>query len=607
MNRVIKEKSDPNIVLKNILVTYQNPLKNKFHQGYISSMKYSAKSDDSVSRININTSMVIKSLAFNTEKGSYLKDKTFSGNFNLLFDKRKKDLSLENIKIYLDKHPFVLKGFFSMDKTSPMFNLSVRAVRINFDKLVSFLTPPVQKKIGIYVFRKPIDFQINLSGKTSYKYIPLVKAVLDCRNNVISMPKSEFSNCNFTAILTNEIDPNKLRNDENTLIQINKFSGKWENIPIVSRSIKISNLKSPFLECDISSNVDLASLNKLTGSSTLQFIKGSGAVNVVFKGPVSGRDSMVSNLNGGITIKDAAIKYLPRNFLLSGCNGSLQFKNNDLFVNKFNATVGETTLQMNGDAKNFLSMLNISPEKLVLHWRIFSDHFQLNDFKQFLTKPKSSAGADKAQFKNAASRIDKMFTDGNVYINLLTPRMDYKKFTATDVQAELVLKPAEIALEKVFFHHARGSMNIRGSMKDGMKSNPLVLHTTMKDMDIPMLFTSFGNFGQDALTSTNLKGRLSAEILFNTAITNTAELVNEGSSGTIDFLLQNGELNNFEPIQKVSEKVFKKQDFSAIRFADLKNRLEVNGTTFIIDQMEIRSSAITLFVQECTTLKRELI
>ena len=63
----------------------------------------------------------------------------------------------------------------------------------------------------------------------------------------------------------------------------------------------------------------------------------------------------------------------------------------------------------------------------------------------------------------------------------------------------------------------------------------------------------------------------------------------------MEFLLENGELNNFEPLIEVSKKAFRKQDFAQIKFADLKNRLDISGTTFIVNPMEIRSICVYAF------------
>jgi hypothetical protein len=302
----------------------------------------------------------------------------------------------------------------------------------------------------------------------------------------------------------------------------------------------------------------------------------------------------------------ASIKYVPHNVLLSNCDGTLKFVDNDLFVNKLNAGVGKTKLLMNGSAKNFLSLLNVSPEKMILKWEINSPQLHLEDFKPLLSSSSSSKNGHqgKGTIARTSSKIDKMFSDGDMYINLDAPAMDYKTFHATDVKADVIFKEKEVRLEQVYFNHADGSMNVKGLLTNGVQKNPVMLNVNMQKMDIPKLFTAFNNFGQDAVTNKNLKGRLTAIVHYNTSITDKAEVVSADSDGSIEFLLEGGELNNFEPLQEVGKKAFKKQDFSQIRFADLRNRLDVKGTAFIINSMDIRSTALNFSVEGVYDMKK---
>src|SRR5690606_1653701 len=64
-----------------------------------------------------------------------------------------------------------------------------------------------------------------------------------------------------------------------------------------------------------------------------------------------------------------------------------------------------------------------------------------------------------------------------------------------------------------------------------------------------------------------------------------------------NFVLENGELNNFAPLMEIGEKAFKKQDFSQVSFAELKNILDVKGTAFIVNPMDIRSTALNFSVE----------
>lgn len=595
----------PDLLMRHMTINYEAPERNKHYHALVRSLRCNNKEKKDRLEFDIKMSLLVKNLSFNTVKGAYLKEKLVDGNFELVYLPSSKEIVLDNIRLDLDDHPFYFTGKFSTDKTAADFDLTIRSNNILYRTATSFLTEKLQKKLNQYSLTKPIAFTVKLSGKTARQSVPAINVEMEVKNNEVITPRGAFDNCSFTGVYSNEKFKGKPRTDENSILQFSDFRGRWENIVISSKKILISDLIHPFLECDIASDVDMKSLNSLTGSSTIQFERGKTNINVVFKGPVAGNDSIASNINGTVDIFDASVRYLPRNFLLSSFNGSLRFNDNDLVVKKITATTGKTKLDMNGSARNFLSLLNVSPEKLLLTWNISSPALHLEDFKSFLSKaPSKKSERKEAKFQAAASKIDKMFSDGDMIIRLESPVMDYKTFRATDVTASVLMKPLEITFEKVQLKHANGSMEVSGSLKNGEQYNPVTLKTVMRDIDVPLLFTAFDNFGQDAVTYKNLKGRLSANINFNTAVNNNAKLISDASEGSIHFLLENGELNNFEPLLEISRKAFKKQDFSQIRFADVKNRLEVKGTTFIVNTMDIRSTALNFVVEGIYDVKK---
>jgi hypothetical protein len=80
-------------------------------------------------------------------------------------------------------------------------------------------------------------------------------------------------------------------------------------------------------------------------------------------------------------------------------------------------------------------------------------------------------------------------------------------------------------------------------------------------------------------------------------LTGKARIAPNSLKGTIDFTLREGELIDFGPMEKIHEKVLKKRDLSQIRFAELKNQLDVDSTTITFHRMEIRSTAFTLYAE----------
>lgn len=595
----------PDLVLQSVLINYINPKRKKHYHAIVRSLKCRTVNKKESMLFHISMNLWVKNISFNTIQGAYLKEKHVDGNFDLVYKPKSKDVFANHVKLNLGGHPFYFHGQFNTDKNNGDFTLDIATKKAKYSDATSFLTERLQKKLNDYSMLNPIDFEVKIAGKTNDQSIPLVIATMTVKNNKVITPKGVFENCSFNGVYSDERIKGKKRVDENSYMQFRNFTGTYENIVIKSKNILISNLVTPFLECDVQSNVDMESLNTLAGSSTIQFAKGKMSVNILYKGSVMGKDSIAANINGTIRFNNVSLKYLPRNFQLSDCDGLLKFMNNDLFVDKLTARAGKTKLVMNGSAKNFLSMLDVSPEKLVLDWKITSPVLHIDDFKGFLSKPASKKLEKKeARFTATASKVDKMFSDGDMYINLETPLMEYKTFTATDVKANVILKPTEINFQKVELKHAKGSMEVTGSLRNGETYNPVTLRAVLRNMDVPLLFTAFQNFGQDAVTNKNLKGKLSANINFNAAINNNADLMNKDSEGTIYFLLEDGELNNFEPLLEISRKAFKKQDFSQIRFANLKNKLDVKGTSFIVNPMDIRSTALNFSVEGVYDFKK---
>ena len=507
--------------------------------------------------------------------------------------------------MYLDEHPYNFSGKFNLDNSNAAFFLDIQSNEVNYASATALLNEPVQKVMKPYSVMNPIDLTVKLVGFTNTNDAPLVDVKMAVRDNKVTTPQGIFENCSFNGQYSNEYVKGKERGDPNSFLLFKDFTGRWENINFKSDTIRISNLITFYLECDVASEVDMKTLSKLADSKTFSFEGGKTSFDIDFKGPIIG-DSLASSINGFIKINNASIRYNPRSMLLSDFNADLKFVNNDLFVSKVNASVGKTKLKMSGSAANFLSMLNVSPEKAVLKWKISSPQLFLDDFKSLLSSASKSDKGEKKEstIAQTSSRIDKMFSDGDMYISMETPVMTYKTFRATDVKMDVVFTPTEIKMDRVALAHAGGTMSIQGAMKNGAEKNPITMHVYMQDMDIPQLFTAFNNFGQDAVTNKNLKGNISANVQYSTSITNKADLVTQDNNGTVDFLLKNGELNDFAPLEEISQKAFKKQDFSNIKFADLKNRLDVKGTAFIINSMDIRSTAINLAVEGVYDFKK---
>lgn len=596
-----KEKSErvyPGFSFRNFQFVMENPERNKLYHFSMDDVECTINEKKEILRIEVDADMIVKNLAFNTDKGSYLENKSLTGRFDLIYHKEKKLLSFKDIKLRLDNHPYIFTGNFNLDSTSRAFDLLIGTNNIQFQKAAGILPFALSKKLVVYEMIQPVSIKASIQGTMRFQSKPQVLVVMNTQNNTLNTPMGQFANATFNSTFTNAFIEGQPNIDENSAVIFQNFSAVFENIPLKSKQIRISNLKQPYLEFDVQSDFQLAALNELTGTSSLKFEKGTSSLDLKFKGPATGGDTINSSMNGALIIRDAAITYSPRGVTMTNCNGTVRFAGNDVFVEKLNTIIGNTSLLMNGTAKNVLSKLDSIPEEMSLSWHIYSPEMHLSDFKTFLKRPSAKkATSQKAKFARTGGMIDKLFTEGDIALNIETPKMIYKKFIASNVNADVLLSTYKMALRNVLLGHAGGTLQFNGTVINGGNTNSVAINTNLTKINIPELLSAFNDFGQDAVTSKNLKGLLSATIELSTVINDQAEVVGDNTKGVINFLLEKGQLINFEPVEKIGSTAFKKQNFSDIKFADLKNSLEVDGSAFIINKMEIRSSAITLFIQ----------
>ena len=125
----------------------------------------------------------------------------------------------------------------------------------------------------------------------------------------------------------------------------------------------------------------------------------------------------------------------------------------------------------------------------------------------------------------------------------------------------------------------------------------------MDNVDVNKVFAAFNNFGQDGITAQNIEGKLNAKVNATVDLDNDGKAYPNSIESMVDFSLKNGALNNFEPVKKIQSFIFKKRDFENIRFAELKDRLEISNQEIKINRMEIESTVISMYVEGIYSMK----
>jgi hypothetical protein len=594
------------IVLNNVELIEDNREKNKLHDIVVNELKLDLEDKDtSTFLFSAKANMLVKSLAFNLEKGSFIKGKTFRGTFDLRYDKQLKQLQFDSINVRLDDHPFNLTARFDMAGNDRQFRLRLHTQSILYGFTRSLLPDKISAALAIAEGDRPLDITADLNGPLRGGD-PVITVSFDTKNTHLKTPYIDFDNASFKGFYTNEVIAGLPRKDPNSKIVITSFSASWHGLPVTSDQIEIMNLWQPVLTCDLHSSFSLPTFNDIIGSRSIELTSGDGVADITYKGPLEKNNSINSFLNGFISFKNGTVLYRPRDVELKNVNGRITFKSSDVFVENLQCNVLGNKIVMEGTALNLLSLINAEPDKVSLDWKVYSPSLDLNSFTYLLKARKKIVAKVKAKknLGNIADKIDGIIDRGNWIVNLKADRLIYKKFTATNTLAKVSMLQDRYIINNVSMDHAGGRMELSGSLVAQSDNRHLAkVNVAFQNVDVSNTFEEFNNFGQDGLTSQEISGKLTAKIESSLEIDDDAKFYPGSLESVVDFSLKNGTLTNYEPVKKLQNFLFKNRDFDNIRFAELKDRLEVKDREVKINRMEIQSSVMSMFVEGLYSLK----
>lgn len=556
--------------------------------------------DDNTFLFSTEADLVVNSLAFNLERGSFIKGKKFRGDFELKYDKKIKQLQFDNADIKLDNQLFKMTARFDMAGPNRQFSLNLTTKKILYQFARSLVTERISKALTIADLNKPLDVSASIKGPLKGGD-PLVMVNFSTKGALLKTPFIDFENASFKGKFTNEVVAGLSRKDPNSRIIISDFSASWKDLPVTSNKIEIMNLSEPLLTCDLHSNFSLTTFNDIIGSNTLQLRSGTGSANINYKGPVAKNNNTNSFVNGFINFKNGTVLYTPRDVELKNVNGRLVFRSSDVFVENLQCDVLNSKIIMNGTALNLLTLIDAEPNKVNLDWNIYTPLLNLDAFT-FLLKARKKVVTvqtnSKSKLVNIASKVDKVLDQGKVVVNLKATRLAYKKFHAVNAVANISLLQDRYLINKVSMEHAGGRMDLSGSMiANAANRHDTKVNVALQNVDVSKTLEAFSNFGQDGLTAQSIAGKLTARVDASLAVDNEGKAYPNSLTGIIDFSLKEGALNNYEPVKKMQNFLFKNRNFDNIRFAELKNRFEIKNGDVKINRMEIQSSVLSMFVE----------
>lgn len=589
-----------NVELQNFHVVIDHVQKEKKYDILIKDMDARIKKIDTVLYIRLKEKCLVNGLGFNLAQGSYLQNQEVEGTFNIKFNLPQKSLVFSNTKASINKQLYTFGGYFNFSD-SGNFRLTVNTRKLIYKQALAMLTDKIQRKLSIYQLSQPIDVTAEIEGPLMYRSIPLVRVEWATEDNTLQTPIAKFDRCSFTGSYFNERLKGLPRTDPNSAVMFSKFVGNWDGIEVAGSNILITDLSNPILQLKLQSTTQFPALDNKFNLQTIRFIEGIAVMTLQYNGPLTSNVSLLQKLSGAIHVKDGIIEYEPKTLTFTNCNGDILFNENDISLNNFKCDLNKSHFEVQVQGKNAGAYIQSDPARAVIVCNVQAPFVDLADFRSLFAAKKTISSARKKKGPKLAKTIlnaDEILENGTLSLNMKADHIVFDQFDATAFNSNILFRKDDWLINNISLNTAGGNLTAKGSVQQpGATRHDARITVAVKNVNVQKLFYGFNEFGQNGITSHNLRGNFTADANVAVGISSSGSVVPNSITGAVNFSLKNGSLVNYKPLENIKNFILRNRDLSNVKFAELKNRLDIDHDKIHINRMEIQSNVLSMFVE----------
>lgn len=546
-------------------------------------------------KADVKLKTLVRSLAFNTKRGSFIKDKLLEGHMDIGYDDSKGIIEVKPNVLNIGDDPFIIGAKFNIGKDPVDFTINVEARKIRWRSASALLAPNITSRLNQFDLDEPFAVKCIIDGNMGAGGDPSIFVNALIKDNKLTSPGGVVEHCNFAGVFTNNFINGKGFTDANSAIKLYRFSGSYSEMPFTIDTAFIHNLDKPIAMGTFRSKFDVAKLNNVIGEDMLKFTKGTADLKLHYQADIVDFKLNKPVVTGIVSVKNADMSYVPRNVNFKNTSITLDFRGEDLLIKDIRLQSGKSIVFMEGNIKNFLNLYYNAPEKILLSWKMRSPDIYLGEFMGFIGSRKRSVTSKRGKRNvNSSSQINEMLDKGRAEINLRVDRLHYNKFLGKNATADILLSNEGLSLKNVSLQHAGGSIKLNGGLMQNGNSNKFSLNTVVSNVNISEFFYSFDNFGLQSLNYKNLKGNFFTKTNVTGSITNEGKLIPRSINGSIVFDLKKGALVGWESIKSVGKFAFPFRDLDNITFDNLNGKFDLRGEKITINPMFINSSVLNM-------------
>jgi hypothetical protein len=562
----------------------------------------------------------VRTIAFRAKRGTFFDSTRAKLNLHVTYFSNDGSLCfMPGSVLMANEHKYnIAANLYLKDNKRIMLSASTEKVTLN--QVRKLVNNKIRRVLRNYDARGPINARVLLVAGIGRREDPAMIIYANTEHNKIwiGTGKVPYRNIAFNGKIVCLDAAGKKGDMTRAHVTFDRVSGNIYDFPFTA-TVKVNNLQRPYVSIRGKMNIDASKVDfnlknefELRGNAQA-FIRYSGLAEHINHEEFLGKGM---KLRAELKMINLSYREKKRPYVYT-LNGLARVNNTDLYFDDLHLStlVAEATLK--GHATNFVNYVLGYSNGFRTTLNAYTDSLNLNPV---MIKPKSQAPltatepvkqknsaepstrarhgaqapdtADLAKL-NALLEKNENFSSFEFDVNLFAKKMLMRRVYAEDAAISLNYKNEILDIRSLKLHTCEGRISGSAVISD---FNRVKADISVEDVNVNMMFTQFENFGQEAILSENIQGKIYLDASFTSHLDDNLEVIGETMSGEVRLSLRDGQLVNFEPLQKLSTFLFKNRDFNNITFSELNESFQVRGYEMKIDEFEIGSNILNLFV-----------
>ena len=363
---------------------------------------------------------------------------------------------------------------------------------------------------------------------------------------------------------------------------------------------EIRNFNSPSFDLALQGRLELEDLKDFLNISFVEILEGKIDIRGKLEGKIAqtnlSTERLLRGVNflGEIVLKDGAFKTVGRSQVFKKIEGSFEIIENSIQTKKLTAEVGENKFEIAGQINNALPYLTGNGGSLEI----------LADLKTNRIYLEQLLGESEVDDNLTAFRLPERV---GFNLNIEVDRLDYKKFTATDLSGKAYYRNGLFTLNPAKMTLASGTLNGNIRLKQVEAGFELSSNTKLSKMEVDELFVNFDDFGQRVVGHDQIEGIFNGTVDLTCFLDTTLSIHKESVKADVDLKIDNGKLKEVQSLIDIADYIkgnalwntFIKVDalkkrLRTIEFATLENNLTIEDQIITIPEMKIATSVLDI-------------